>query len=346
VLTVLAFALVAAIADASPARSGEALPTWRGVWEWSMDHRTEAGLTEIAESCRRLGFNALMASPPRENVALAADLCHRRGVRLYLSTVFTGGDPSWQQVMLPVERDRAAQPPPGYQQGGEPLSAGEVLSTPLPCWGRPEVRGYFAGKVRELSELPADGLAFDFVGYQNYSRCYCPACEARLAAYRQQRPDLTEEAASAVCAEEALVDFIGEMATTARRARPTAKLTIHVYPYFRPRPYYGHRLPLDFVGQTVAWFFRPHWPLAKVKRITDEVVAAQHDDHPEAVAAPFIGFYRDPPECRRLATRVQAELDIVKASGAQAIQMAELGHITRQPDVAAVVARSLGGTTE
>jgi hypothetical protein len=206
------------------------------------------------------------------------------------------------------------------------------------------VREHFRQKVTSLAQLPVDGLAFDMVGYRNYTRCYCPVCEAKLADYRPQHPQLTEPEAAALCAEQSMVDFIHEMAQAARNARPGIELTIHIYPYFRPHPYYGNRLELDCVGQTVSWFFPPHWPLDKVRRLTNEIVATQHDFHRNSYAAPFIGFYSDPPKDLRSAERVQAELKIVRASGAHALQMAELGHLVRQPAVAQVVAQALGGT--
>jgi len=318
-------------------------PAWRGVWEWTMDHRTEAGLRAMADACRDLHFNVVMTSPPQDKLAFMSAQCHERGVKLYLSTVFTGGEKAWQQVMTPAEQARAARPPAeSSQHGGEPLTADEVFEGNLPCWARPEVREYFRNRVAEFARLPVDGLAFDMVGYANYYRCYCPVCEARLADYRRQHPALSEEQASAVCAEQAMVDFIDEMAAAARAARPDLELTIHVYPYFRPHPYYGNRLDLDTVGQTAAWFFHPHWPLEKVKRLTTELVATQHAFYADSSAAPFIGFYREPPEDARTAERVGEELRIVRQSGARALQMAELGNLVREPAVAKTVAEAFG----
>jgi len=46
----------------------------------------------------------------------------------------------------------------------------------------------------------------------------------------------------------------------------------------------------------------------------------------------------------RSPRRVRAEIDLVRASGASAIQFAELGQIARRPTVARVVATALGGT--
>ncbi|MCE5217796.1 hypothetical protein LLH03_12300, partial [bacterium] len=126
---------------------------WRGVWEWSMDHRSEAGLVAIADACHSLGFNVLMMAPPRNRIAFMAEACHARGIRLYLSTVFSGGDPAWQQAMTPEERARKDQPVPAtHQHGGEPRDPGEVFESPAPCWNRPEVRSFFRERVQEWAK--------------------------------------------------------------------------------------------------------------------------------------------------------------------------------------------------
>lgn len=261
-----------------------------------MNKSSEGGLVELAEACRSLGFNVLMMYPPADKMQFMADRCHQPGIKLYLSTVFTGGDGTWEQVMSPDEVARSAKPRSDtYQQGGEPLSLDEVFDHPLPCWNRLEVREYCRKRVADSARLPVDGLAFDLVGYRNYHCCYCSICERELEGYRRKHPQLTEKEASELFAEQAMVDFINGMAKAARDASPRIGLTIHVYPYFRPRPNYGNRLDLDYVGQTVSWFFQPHWPLGKVQRLTTEIVATEHQLYSTSDAAPFIGFYCDPP---------------------------------------------------
>lgn len=317
---------------------------WRGVWEWSMDQRSEAGLVAIADACHSLGFNVLMMAPPRNRIAFMAETCHARGIRLYLSTVFSGGDPAWQQVMTAEERARRDQPVPAtHQHGGEPRDPGEVFESPAPCWNRPEVRNFLRTRVQEWAKLPVDGLAFDYIGYANYRRCYCPVCQEKLSGFLRAHPNLLYERAAEIVAEDTLVSFTNEMAAAAREVRPEIELTIHVYPYFLPNPFYGNRLELDTVGQTVSWFFRPHWPLEKVRRLTENLVAGQHDYVASATAAPFLGFYEKPPRDYRSSGRIAAELAILRDSGAGALQMAELGSLVRKPRVAEAVARALGG---
>ena len=343
-IAVLAACGCLAQAPAADRRDAPRQFEWRGVWEWSMAKGTEADLTRIADTAQGLGFNALLMSPPRNLLSFMRERCHERGIRLYLSTVFAGGEESWQQVLRPEEHERLKRPfGDTYQQGGEPLTADELYYSLLPCWNRPEVRDHFRRLVVESAGLPVDGLALDAVGYTNFYRCFCPTCEGRLAQFRGEHPALPRREAEEACAEQALVDFINAMAWAAREARPDIGLTIHVYPYFRPHPYYGNRLDVDYVGQTVAWFFRPHWPMTKVARLAKETVEAQAAYLPRSVSAPFIGFYRRPLKDRRSAARVTAEIEAIRSAGAGAIQFAELGSIAEDTTVAGAVARALGG---
>lgn len=320
-------------------------PSWRGVWEWSCPKRTEADLSRVATDAAALGFNALLMAPPAKLIPFMQQECHRHGLRLYYSTVFAGGESAWLQVMTPAERERAAKPPVElFMRGGEPVLPGEVFNSPLPCYARPEVRDFFRQRVRQNAALAVDGLAFDYIGYQNYRRCYCEVCEGKFAAYRAAHPGLDEATVERLVGEQILVDFTNDMAAAARQARPELSLTIHIYPWFAPDPYYGHLADVDYVGQTVSWFFRPHWPLDKVSRLAALVVSRQHLGFPRQQAAPFVGFDPGRPRDYRSSTRIARELRLIEQSGATALQVAELGYLLRKPLVAQAVAECLGGS--
>ena len=305
----------------------EAPPQWRGVWEWSLPKKTEADLVRIADSAQALGFNALMMYPPQPLLGFMRDQCHQRGIKLYYSTVFSYTKPEWAQVMLPAEVERAKQPlPEDYMHGGKPVHEGEVFSGKLPCYARPEVREHFRQMVVKFAQLPVDGLAFDVVGFQNYRRCTCPVCQGKTDP------------------ERTIVSFINDMAAVARQTNPQIALTIHIYPWFSPEPYYGHKTDIDVVGQTVSWFFRPHWPLDKVQSLTTQLVRDQHRFYPRHTAAPFIGFDARQQRNYRSAKRIRQELQIIKQSGARGLHIAELGYLLDKPLIAQAVAEELGGS--
>jgi uncharacterized lipoprotein YddW (UPF0748 family) len=321
------------------------LPPWRAVWVWSVPLKTESDLIRAADQAQSLGFNVLLMYPPKDKVAFMTAECHRRGMQLYLSTVFSGGDRAWQQVMTPAQEARAGKPfAADYQIGGEPVRPDEVLSSPLPCFSRPEVREWGANKVRELAALGADGLAFDMIGYCNYTRCHCAVCEQSLAAYRRTHLQLSPDRAERRWAQQVLVDFNNDLAAVARQTHPGIGLTTHVYPVFLPHPYYGYRLKVDYVGETVAWFFKPHWPLSSVQARIAEVVARQGSVYHTQRAAPFIGFDARQRRNYRSTSRLRAELQAVCRSGAEGLQVAELGYLLQRPLIAHTVAEVLGGT--
>lgn len=335
--------LLCCVSAVIPAHS-DAL-SWKAVWEWSMPKRTEADLVRVADAAQGLGFNAILMAPPTPLIGFMRDQCHQRGMKLYYSTVFAGGDKAWRQVMSPEEQARAAEPENKlHMSGGEPVLQGEVFRSPLPCYNRPEVREFFRKKVIANAALPVDGLAFDYTGYENYRRCYCPVCEGTLAAYRKQHPRVPEREAERIVFEQIIVDFTNEMAAAAREAKPGIGLTVHIYPWFAPEPYWGHRTDIDYVGQTVSWFFRPHWPLQKVRERTAALVRDQHRCYPQHTAAPFVAFDARKIRNYRAPERVAADLRVVKESGATALQMAELGYVLAEPKVAEAVARELGGS--
>ena len=163
-------------------------------------------------------------------------------MKLYLSTVFSGGKPEWQQVMRPDETQRAAQPlPEDYMYGGQPVEPGEVFNGKLPCFARPEVREYFRQMVVK-KRATAGGRA----GLRHGRLPELLTAATARCARRSWRPTgrpipaVTEQRAAAIVAEDTIVSFINDMAGVARQTNPQIALTIHIYPWFSPKPYYGH----------------------------------------------------------------------------------------------------------
>ena len=141
-----------------------------------------------------------------------------------------------------------------------------------------------------------------------------------------------------------MVSFTNDMAAAARKTNPQIELTIHIYPWFQPDPYYGHKTDIDYVGQTVSWFFRPHWSLETVRDRTAQLIRDQHRCYRDHCAAPFIGFNAGKLRDYRSARRIRQELQIIRGSGAQALQVAELGYLLDKPLIAQAVAEELGGS--
>lgn len=338
----LAGALCAALPTIG--RGEEAKLRSRMVWVWTLGKTPEA---EVVRLARALGFNAMQA----RNVKMVEE-CRRAGVAAF-AAVWLGSAPAeFAQVMLPEEeerlRARKARPAEEsrYQQGGEPVDPGEVSDLKCWCLDRPEALAFGKGQIDRAIEQGYDGIALDAVGYSNYHACFCPVSRERHAAYRKEHPELPETEAVHACSLERLVGFYADLSAYARERKPGIATTCHVYPHFAPEPLYGNRLDLDTCGQTVSWFFLPHWPLEKVARHSRALVEGEGRYHPKAKAAPFLAIYSLPPQerHRKSAERVRREIRAVKEAGATAIQLAELGHILNDPEVAKVVSEELGGT--
>ena len=142
------------------------------------------------------------------------------------------------------------------------------------------------------------------------------------------------------------MSFYNTLVTYAKEKKPDIKTTCHIWPHFAPNPLYGNRLQVDYCGQTVSWFFLPHWSLDKIKRYTYEAVNHEARFHANSKGAPFIGIFTLPPNerHRKSARRVKEEIRIIKKSGAKAIQFAELGNILNDVEIANVVSEELGGS--
>ena len=110
----------------------------------------------------------------------------------------------------------------------------------------------------------------------------------------------------------------------------------HVWPPFRPDPYYGHRLALDYCSQTISWFYRPVWSLARV-----DFEAAEHRRLEDRVAntfVPFIGFHAS-EQWRRSPQRLAAELAITARYGRGHLVFCTLAEPMALADVRATLTR-------
>ena len=318
---------------------------WKMVWLWSIKDKSDAEIVSLAKS---LGFNAIQARS--ENMIQE---CHKVGMEAIAALWFGSAPEEFSQLMLPEEQERMKKQMADptlknlYQSGGEPVQGGQVHINPRQwCLDRAEALEYGKRRIDGIIEAGYDGIAFDAIGYANYWACFCPVSRRKHEEFAKNHPELSREEAIRRCSEQCLVSFYDSLVGYARKKQPDIRTTCHVYPDFAPDPLYGKKLPVDYCGQTVSWFFVPHWPLDKVERYAYEVAQYESQFHPGSGGAPFIGIYTLPPDerHRKSAERVRQEIRIVKQSGARAIQLAELGHILNDPEIAEAVSEELGGT--
>ncbi|OGV56112.1 MAG: hypothetical protein A2X49_14460 [Lentisphaerae bacterium GWF2_52_8] len=313
-------------------------------WVWSMENKPTA---EIAQTAKSLGFNSIAwMLPQRPGIA---EECHKAGMKLFGVVFFPSGpsDKKYRQLILPDEEKLAKQIKENFTQnlkpqgGGEPLIGGESCDMDFWCLERPETMEYAKKLVDDFLDAGYDGIAFDAIGYKNYYACFCPICVAKHEEFIKANPQLSRQAAIYKYSEQRLVSFLSELVRYTKEKKPDTMTTCHIWPNFAPNPLYGNKVPFDYCGQTVSWFFKPHWELDKVERYIDEVVRQGSRYHKASHGAPFITVWYSPDD--KSVGRVKEEIRMVKQSGAKGIQFAELSSLLANPEMAKMISEELDG---
>lgn len=324
---------------------------WKLAWIWTLPSKTDAQIEAAVVKAKAMGFNAI-AWNARWKPFIHA--CRKHGMQSYAIIAPDYGK-AWgttkhEQVMLPGEEKlpSSRKEKPTYQEGGEPLGGTigkEIRQVTLPCFRHPHTLEQFRKKIRQSVNRGYSGIAFDWIGYKNLHGCHCELCKA--LARKTAPPGISPEEADKRFQEESLTLFYKNICdyakSYAKSLSRTVKTTCHVYPAFLPNNLYGNRSPVDYCGQTVSWFFKPHWKFEKIERYTRYVVENESLYHQHSTGAPFIAFYGKGTFAVdvKSAERMRKEIQIIKKSGARAIQFAELGNILAVPAVAKVVTEEL-----
>lgn len=338
------FGLAQETGTAVPADAAVVPPELRVACTWTLPVSPE-GVNAIVDRVCDLNFNAIAWTSGRDDENLVR-ACRARGVRTYkVLEPLHKHEGAVVQVMEPGEATLpgAVKPAAGhpYQYGGEPAPGNrEVLDKELVCPRDPGVVVYTMGLVAKAQAAGYDGVCWDFIGYRNYHSCVCTLCQTGSAAFRAAHPDLTPEEAATAFARAGLVDLYAALYRETRAAAPAMQVMCHIHPVFLPDPLYGREVRVDYCGMTAAWFFKPHWDLAKVEQYLAAIVNGPHAD-PATVGMPMIGFYNDDGS-RRTVVRIRAELALVAQAHARALMVAELGNILQDPEIATAFREAAG----
>lgn len=229
-----------------------------------------------------------------------------------------------------------------YQWGGEKEGmyfggkCDEVLTEDLPCFSTPEVRELMKDRIKDTLAVPGvRGVAFDYIGYQNYHACFCPICERLYKEYCEREKCNPADAKSRNSFSlSTLVDFNNEMVDYAHSLKADAVVVNHVYPVFMPEPLYGNRLKMDFCGQTAAWY--QYWDLWRIQKYS-KVIASEQEKYWKGVkGVAFIGYYDRPEFPVKTSAKVEAELRAILRGGSTYLMMCGLDDLLRNPDVCEV----------
>lgn len=312
----------------------------KAAWDWELPRNTAEQEVELVEFAENLGFDTLIVHDPTEPMVERGRALGMRVIAIvsaHPTPEFRERAPECLQSVHPVEADLLAaldDAPDAYQQRAHrwyPV----VHEGDFVCFGHERSLEFLEARVSDALST-ADGVAFDGFGFRNHYACYCDRCQAELAA-RAESSDTHEDILRARLAETHLVEATGRLYEHAKREKPDATVTNHVWPPFSPNPTYGHQLRLDYCTQTISWFHRPVWSL--------ERVAFEAKDHRRRAGSantfvPFVGMFDDPLS-RRPPDRLRAELEIAREQGEGSLVLSTLAVPHAHDEYARVIRASL-----
>ena len=137
-----------------------------------------------------------------------------------------------------------------------------------------------------------------------------------------------------------LVDYYNRTVAYIKSKRPDFKIVAHYYPEFEPDPWYANRTRVDFIGQTVSWYFK--WQDEDIARATKNILANAKVYHSDSEAIPFIGLNSNPNSSLgyKSPEDVERELKIIIDSGSNTLMVCS-GSPVIQPGYFEVFKKSL-----
>ena len=96
--------------------------------------------------------------------------------------------------------------------------------------------------------------------------------------------------------------------------------------------------------QTVAWFFKPFWDLAKVEDYTRKVVQDEKRYFARAQGIPFVGIYMDKPNpvMNKPTERFREELRSIRKAGSRSFGISPFNIFITHPELGDILIEELG----
>ncbi|MEZ4664210.1 MAG: hypothetical protein R2911_42310 [Caldilineaceae bacterium] len=298
-----------------------------------------------SHSAHELGFDTLIIHAPTPTIMEAAGALGVKVAAIVTPNAddaFARQHPDALQQMLPAEeamadaaRSLAWEPYTIRAHRWFPI----VQMSPLLCFEHPAARAELQARVQRALAV-ADGVAFDGFGFANHYGCFCERCQATRQEMQAQSPTRHEAEILAHMSEASLIEISQVLYAHAKALKPKALVTNHLWPPFRPNPYYGSRLKLDFCSQTISWFYKPNWSLPRVEFEAQEMKRLEEPAHNRF--APFIAMFHE-PYLARSGLRIAQELAIAQRYGDGHLIFCSLKAIHDYPDVYDAVKTALRG---
>ncbi len=309
------------------------------------------GNDEVARQARALGVtDAAMGASNKEQFAIAK----KYGIRTYAIYMPAGErmqDPGALYVNLRdmltaakiEDKDMAAIRRSYYcnlfgtRYGGESDETNyyqDILLTRIPCISGDDAMEAAKKRLKELCEMSnVDGIAFDYIGYENFRDCKCAVCDQACRAYlaTETLPDTFKNRQGFFLKQ--LVDYNNKLVAYIKELRPEFKVMTHIYPNFAPEPLYGNRLKVDFCAQTASWYFL--WPQDKIAKYAETIKK-------DAGGVSFMGYYdsRKHPEFPyKSPERIALELSTMLEHGSDMLSVCGFNDVMNNPEAANVFRR-------
>lgn len=311
----------------------------KAAWDWHLPRTTEAEQRALVAFTHELGFDTLIVHDPAPAMMEQA---RDEGVKICaivtpnVTDDFLRQHPECCQRLLPAEEAiLAATDSLDWEEYTALAHRWFPLIQPaeLFCFEHPAAQAELKERVSQALAV-ADGVAFDGFGFRNHYACFCTRCASMRREFQAANPHLHEADVTAQMAEASLVRVSELLYAHAKAIKPAAILTNHVWPPFRPNPYYAWRLKLDFCSQTISWFYKPHWSLARVEFEAQEL--KRLEDRTYNRFAPFIGMFHF-PHLMRTAERLAAELTVAQRYGEGHLVFCSLKVLQEQPALQQVI---------
>lgn len=315
----------------------------KGRFEWKMLYvradvlKTAEDVERMLGLAQRMGFNQIGADP-RPDIIQAV---HARKMGFYAWWVnlrslqmktLVKEHPEMLQHITPEEQLLIGKP--RLNPDRENIHGGDWL-----CPDRGLTDAEWQGMQEVLRTNAVEGLTLDYIGYRNYHACYCEESNARRNAYAKQHPELTRDQVEWKFSEESLTAYTRQIRERVLALNPSLKLAIHIYPDFDPNPCYANRLPVDYCGQTVAWFYQPFWSYAREHEVNGRYAEDQGKFHQFYAFVPFVGAYAKGNA--KSPDRLRTEIRIAGSAQTGKIMIAFYETFLAQPELVDVVAEEL-----
>ncbi len=311
-------------------------------WDWAMPKNTPEEQKAFVAFAQECGFNTVITRPAEAIVNEA----HARGMKVFdvlystPSREFVREHPECLQKLQPFEEEIEAalrkMPYRNYDYYVK-LSHREfpILYTgDWLCYEHDESVQELNRQIAQRFERRSiDGIALDFFGFKNMYGCFCDVCVKKRAEMKAAHPDMPDEEIMARCSEESLLAVSEKIYAYVKSLQPEATVTCHIYPPFNPNPFYGNRFRVDWCGQSMAWFFKPFWPLERVRETAKRFKELEDTRYNRFM--PFVACFgqKDFEYLKKPPERLREELEIAKQYGGGSLQFATLGVLHMYPDL-------------